>query len=91
VTPSWLQPALTIIPLLGAMLIAYFKNLDVLRKEITGSETRLRTELQGSEERLRARIDGVRDEVHKLDVRLAVLEDRHERGRTSVPRPAPAG
>jgi len=62
------------------MVIAFFKNEAVLRREI-----------QSSEERLRARIDGVRDEVHQLDTRLAVLQDRRQdRGRASVPSTSPA-
>ncbi len=76
---SWIQTGVTIATLLGGMVIAFFKNEAVLPREI-----------QSSEERLRARIDGVRDEVHKLDTRLAVLEDRHERGRASAPRASPA-
>ena len=76
---SWIQVALTIGTLIGAMVVFYFKNEGSLRREIMGSE-----------ERLRARIDGVREDVHRLDTRLAVLEDRHERPRTSVPAPSPA-
>jgi uncharacterized membrane-anchored protein YhcB (DUF1043 family) len=60
---GWLQFALTIGTLMGAMIVAYFKN-----------ETLLRREIQASEERLRNRIDAVRDEVHSVDKRLAVFE-----------------
>ena len=76
---SWLQIGVTIATLLGGIVIAFFKNEAVLRREILSSEERLRT-----------RIDGVRDEVHKLDTRLAVLESRQDRGRASVQGTAPA-
>ena len=77
---SWIQLALTIGAFVIAMVVFYFKN-----------EALLRSEIQGSEERLRTKIDGVRDQVHGIETKLAVLEDRHERPRPQpVATPAPA-
>ena len=64
------------------MVVFYFKNETLLRTEIRDSEDRTRIRIDGTEERLRAKIDGVRDQVHGVETRLAVLEDRHERGRS---------
>ena len=68
-TKDWVQLGITLATFLVTAVIFYFKNLETLRKELTGSEARLRTELGG-------RIDALRNDVHRLDVTVARLEER---------------
>ena len=54
---------LTIVSMVVAMLVFYFKSEQVLRKEILASEERLRTG-----------IDGIKKDVGALSTRVAVIE-----------------
>jgi hypothetical protein len=60
---AWLQMGLTIVSMVVAMLVFYFKSEQVLRKEILASEERLRTG-----------IDSIKTDVGKLSTRVAVIE-----------------
>ncbi|HKY39260.1 MAG TPA: hypothetical protein VJN18_25155 [Polyangiaceae bacterium] len=80
---DWIQLTLTIVAMLLGGVVFYFKNLEVLRKEITGSEGRLRTELG-------TRIDAVVGEVHKLDVSVARLDERMPARRSGPTAEVPA-
>jgi len=60
---AWLQMGLTILSMIVAMLVFYFKSEQVLRKEILASEERLRTGL-----------DGIKTDVGALATRVAVIE-----------------
>lgn len=70
---AWLQLALTLGTIVVGGVVFYFKNLDVLRKEISGSEGRLRD-----------RIDGVRDEVHRLEISVAEMRGPRTSSRPST-------
>ena len=60
---AWLQMGLTILSMIVAMVVFYFKSEQVLRKEILASE-----------ERLRGGIDGIKKDVGELATRVAVIE-----------------
>jgi hypothetical protein len=80
---NWIQLGLTLGTFIVGGILFYFKNLEIVRKEIRTSEDRLRGDL-GS------RIDGLVGEVHKLDVTVARLEERINVRRGSVSEPVPA-
>lgn len=65
---DWLQLFLTVCGIIVSMLVFYFKNEQLLRKEISSSEERLRNQM--------TLLSG---DVSELATRVAIIEDRDER------------
>lgn len=59
----WVQLIVTVVTLVISMVVFYFKNETLLRKEILASEERMRDALKE-----------VHDDVVEIDKRVAVME-----------------